>query len=99
MPRFVDQLECGTRGQEKTSQASDHVFIPMLEVATHDWSSREPGMRTLQRGEENGPDNDRRAPNRNTYKILPAPVVSFNYTLLLRFATGTLNVRHCKKKP
>jgi hypothetical protein len=29
------------------------------------------------------------------YKILPAPVVSSNYTLLLRFTTGTLNVRHC----
>jgi hypothetical protein len=27
-----------------------------------------------------------------TYKILPAPVVSANYTLLLRFAGGTLNV-------
>jgi hypothetical protein len=29
------------------------------------------------------------------YKILPAPVVSSDYTLLLRFTTGTLNVRHC----
>ena len=29
------------------------------------------------------------------YKILPAPDVSSNYTLLLRFTTGTLNVRHC----
>ena len=25
----------------------------------------------------------------------PAPIVSANYTLLLRFAAGALNVRHC----
>ena len=30
-----------------------------------------------------------------SYKIFPAPVVISNYTLLLRFTTGTLNVRHC----
>jgi hypothetical protein len=54
----VDQLKRGTRGQEKTSQASDHVFISMWEVATHDWSSCESGVRTLQKGEKHGPEND-----------------------------------------
>jgi hypothetical protein len=33
MPRFVDQLECGTRCQEKTSQESDHEFGHSLGVA------------------------------------------------------------------
>jgi hypothetical protein len=42
--RLVDQLKCGARGQEKTGQASDHVFISMWEVAPHDWSSCESGV-------------------------------------------------------
>jgi hypothetical protein len=41
---FVDQLKCGTRGKEKTSQASDYVLISMRKVATHDWSSCVPRM-------------------------------------------------------
>jgi hypothetical protein len=48
----VDQLKRGTRGQEKTSQTSDHMFISMWEVATHDWSSCKSGVRTLQKGEK-----------------------------------------------
>jgi hypothetical protein len=64
--RYVDQLKRGTRGQEKTSQASDHVFISMWEVATDDWSSCESGVRTLQKGEKHEPENDRRHPNRNS---------------------------------
>jgi hypothetical protein len=64
--KFVDQLKRGTRVQEKTSQTSDHVFISMWEVATHDWSSCESGVRTLQKGEKHGPKNDRRPPNRNS---------------------------------
>ena len=52
--------------EEKTSQASDHVFISMWEVAKHSWSSCESGVRTLQKGEKHGPENDRRPPNRNS---------------------------------
>ena len=33
-----------TRGQEKTSQASNHVFISIWEVTAHDWSSCESGV-------------------------------------------------------
>ena len=29
-----------------------------------------------------------------TYEIFPAPIVRADYTFLLRFAPGTLNVRH-----
>ena len=36
----------------KTSQTSDHVFISMWEVATHDWSSCESGVRTFAKGRE-----------------------------------------------
>jgi hypothetical protein len=47
MPRFVDQLKCGTRGQKKTSQASDHVIISMWEVITNTKHTRirSPGWR------------------------------------------------------
>ena len=45
---------------ELSTNKQHFFFISMWEVATHDWSSRESGMRTLQKGEENGPDNDRR---------------------------------------
>ena len=34
--RLLDQLKCGTRGQEKASQVSDYVLISMRETATHD---------------------------------------------------------------
>jgi hypothetical protein len=66
IPRLVDQLKRCTRGQEKTSKASDHVFISMWEVAPHDWSSCESGVRTLQKGEKHGPENDKCPPNRNS---------------------------------
>jgi len=51
MPRFVDQLKCGTRGKEKTSQTSDYVLVSMRKVATHDWSSCEqsPGCELCKR--------------------------------------------------
>ena len=42
------------------------MFISMWEVATYDWSSCESGVRTLQKGEKHGPENDRRPPNRNS---------------------------------
>ena len=50
----MDQLKLGTRRQEKTSQASDHVFISMCEVDAHDWSSCESEVPTLQKGEKHG---------------------------------------------
>ena len=33
MPRLLNQLKCGTRGQEKASQASDYMLISMREMA------------------------------------------------------------------
>ena len=50
MSMFVDQLKCGTRGKHKTSRASDYVLLSMWEwLHTHDWSSRELKLRTLQK--------------------------------------------------
>jgi hypothetical protein len=51
------------------------VFISMWEVDTHDWNSCESGVRTLQKGEKDGPKNDRRPPNRNSGAHFKVPVV------------------------
>ena len=44
MPRFLDQLECGERSQEKASQASNHMLISMREMAVQDRRAYEPRM-------------------------------------------------------
>ena len=63
----MDELKSGTRGQEETSQASDQVLISMWEVATHMIGDRAmSGVRTLQKGEEDGLGNERRPPGRNS---------------------------------
>jgi hypothetical protein len=52
--------------KRRAKQVITCSFPVMREVAAHDWSSYESGVRTLQKGEKHGPKNDRCPPNRNT---------------------------------